>query len=140
MKLASLGELFADTTVAVSVKGHMSGLNSHAIKKKLPGPMSASEIEEKMAPDQSYRQIEFDVALRGFTRSGTRPFNVEGKFGWQFDEMKYSLTVGIAGRAAKLERIYNEEIPRDELNKAMDAFCSFFVDEVRKRANDKGQE
>ena len=139
-RLASLGELFAETKVSISVAWAKKNLASgFETKKQLPGHIHPSEFEGQMPPDAWFQQIQFNAVLHGFTRSGTQPFDVQAQFSWQFDELKYSLIVGIIGRTTRFERIYNEEIPRDDLDKAMDTYCSYFVDEVRKLANGKSQ-
>ena len=95
-----------------------------------------------MPPDVWFQHIQFNVELHGFTRSGTQPFDVQAQFTWTFDELKYSLALNMIheGRPSKFESIYNENIPRDDLDKAMDTYCSYFVNEVRKRANGKSQQ
>jgi|GEM_PF-1486081 len=141
-RLASLGELFATAKVNVSISWGKIGLSSsHGIQKNLPGLISVSEIEGNMTPDTSFQQIQFNVVLHGFTRSGTRPFDVQAQFTWLFAELKYSLklNVSLQGRPTEFECIYNEEISSDELSKAMDAFCFYFIEEVKKQANGKIQ-
>ena len=105
----------------------------------LPGSFSADALQHRIPRDDPYDQIEFHVQLIGFNSSGTHSFDVEGKFTWRFEATKHSLVIENGQPPATLESTYNEEIPSDELNKAMDGFVSYFVDEIRKRANGKPQ-
>ena len=134
-KLASIGELFWNSGVAVFVCGKSSGNAWHEIQMQLPGNFSAAEFQGPIPRDDPYNRIRFRVTLSSFTRSGTNQFNVEGEFTWRFKATNYSLVVENGKPPVTVESIYNEEIPSDQLNKAMDAFVSYFVDEIRKRAN-----
>ena len=139
-KLKSLGDLFWNAGIAVSVSGKSHSGEPYKISTALPGThLSVTSIQGYTPRDEPYAQVQFQVTLRGYNGSGTHPFDVQAKFSWRFDATKYSLVIEDTKPAVTLESDYGEEIPRDQLNKAMDSFVSYFVDEIRKRADGKPQ-
>ncbi len=134
-KLKQLGELFWNSGVAVLTRGRISGEKAR-FQTSLPATsLSADSFQGRIARDDPYKTIEFQVEMRGFNKTGINSFNLNGRFYWSFDATKYSLVVENGKPPVSLESAYTEQIPNAQIDRAMDGFVSYLVEETRKRAN-----